>query len=144
MPNQPHYDPAWSAYRHVVKLRFNTEQLNRIDQLSVEHGVSRAWLLRAAIAEGLPRVFDHLEGPRTVGLTVRGARARGRSGDRYSGRRRKTLVPVVMMYDVNGVGPSHGRRGVASPGGGRLIRAQLLVATYRRPAARAWAGCLSS
>ena len=32
MPQSPIHDPGWQAYRHVVKVRFNTDQLNRIDQ----------------------------------------------------------------------------------------------------------------
>ena len=99
MPDSAVDEPRWQAYRHVVKVRFNTEQLNRIDQLCVEHGVSRSWLLRVAFSKGLPQVFDELVSARVRGLSVRGARAHGRADDRYRGRRQGTLVPVVFEED---------------------------------------------
>ena len=99
MPRAPVHDPRWQAYRHVVKVRFNTDQLNGIDQLCVEHGVSRSWLIRAALSKGLPQVFDELLEARVRGLSVRGARANGRLGDRYTGRSGETLLPVVFEAD---------------------------------------------
>ena len=99
MPRPPVDDPRWQAYRHVVKVRFNTEQLNLIDELCAEHGVSRSWLIRGALAKGLPHVFDELVKARAHGLSVRAARANGRRGDRYRGRRRQTLLPVVLEVD---------------------------------------------
>ena len=99
MSRAPVHDPHWQAYRHVVKVRFNTDQLNRIDQLCAEHGVSRSWLIRAALSKGLPQVFDELFEARVRGFSARGARGHGRVGDRYLGRRGETLLPVVFEED---------------------------------------------
>ena len=67
--------------------------------LCVEHGVSRSWLIRAALSKGLPHVFDELFQARVQGFSARGARAHGRVGDRYLGRRGETLLPVVFDQD---------------------------------------------
>ena len=99
MPRRPVHEPRWQAYRHVVKLRFTTDQLNSIDQLCAEHGVSRSWLMRRALAKGLPAALDELVKARVEGFSVRGARAHGRPGDRYRGRRGQTLLPVVLEVD---------------------------------------------
>ena len=124
MPRPPVDDPRWQAYRHVVKVRFNTEQLNLIDELCAEHGVSRSWLIRGALAKGLPHVFDELVKARAHGLSVR-APAPWTACDRYR-RSAPTDSPS---------GGSRGRqrrrrprrsaaRGRCRPGsrGGRLVR----------------------
>lgn len=112
MPSPRAHDPAWQAYRHVVKVRFTSNQLGRIDQMSAEHGVSRSWLIRAALSEGLPLLFDVLAAGRAGGLSARAARTDGRPGDRYRGRSRETLLPLVLAVD-DAPGARVDHRGVA-------------------------------
>ena len=79
--------PDHEPYRHVVKLRFAATELNEIDRLALEHGVSRAFLLRQAVAVGLGPAVDALEAARRAGMSVRAARPGPRAGSLYRGPR---------------------------------------------------------
>lgn len=46
---------AEKPLEHDCKCRFNTEQLIRLDEYSVRHGIKRAQAIRAAVLEMLDR-----------------------------------------------------------------------------------------
>ena len=69
MGSRPIHDPDWEPYRHVVKLRFAASELNELNRLCLEHGVSRALLLRRAVEYGLPPAVDSLDLARSAGMS---------------------------------------------------------------------------
>ena len=87
--------PDFEPYRHVVKFRFAATELNEIDRLALEHGVSRSFLLRQALAVGLGPAVDALEDARKAGLSLHAARRPDRVGATYYGpRARRAQVQV--------------------------------------------------
>ena len=49
--------PGWRPFRHVVKFRVTSDQLNHLNSLVATLGVSRSWLLRRALHLGLRGVL---------------------------------------------------------------------------------------
>ena len=85
MPRTPVRDPDWEPFTELVKLRFTVTQLSLIDRVALQHGVSRSWLLRQAIAEGLPRLVAVLEDGRERGMSPRATRRLSRVKATYRG-----------------------------------------------------------
>ena len=50
----PIQDPDIQPLDRTVKLRFSRRQLETVDQLAREFGMTRSWLLREALALGVP------------------------------------------------------------------------------------------
>ena len=72
--SRPINDPDWEPYRHVVELRLAASELNELNRLCLEHGVSRALSLRRAMECGLPPAVDSLELARSAGMSLRTGR----------------------------------------------------------------------
>ena len=109
----PIHDPDWEPYRHVVKLRFAASELNELNGLCVEHGVSRALLLRRAIECGLPSAVYSLDVAHSAGISLRtGRRTRRRASLRKGPR---TLQPVTAVFFPEAPGQRLNRRSVRYP-----------------------------
>lgn len=72
------------ALDQVVKLRLSVRQLRRLDVLVERFSMSRSWLLREAIAVGLPAAANRIEQLLAAGYRPAGDRLRPTK----SGRRR--------------------------------------------------------
>ena len=104
------HDPDWEPYRHVVKVRFAASELNELNRLSVQHGVSRALLLRRAIEYGLPPAVDSLDVARSAGMSLRtGRRPRPVQMPRNGPR---TLQPATAVFSAESLGDRVDRRSV--------------------------------
>ena len=54
MPLPPVWEPDAEPLDQTVKLRFSVRQLEQLDLAVREFGMSRSWILREAVAAGLP------------------------------------------------------------------------------------------
>ena len=109
----PIHDPDWEPYRHVVKLRFAASELNELNQLCTEHGVSRALLLRRAIEYGLRPAVDSLDVARLAGMSLRTGRPIRRVQTiRYGPR---TLQPASSVFSPESPGDRLDRRSTPYP-----------------------------
>ena len=75
----------WEPYSRLLKLRATPRQLDELDDLAAEFGVTRAWLVRRGLARGLPLLVAELREAYAQGLRVPPA-PDGRARD---GRRRR-------------------------------------------------------
>lgn len=75
MPRRPLFDPEWEPYDQAIRLRFTESQTEEFGRLERRFSVSRALLLRMAVARGLPLVVEDLEQRAAAGLAV-GTRTR--------------------------------------------------------------------
>ena len=113
MGSRPIHDPDWEPYRHVVKLRFAASELNELNRLCLEHGVSRALLLRRAIEYGLPPAVDSLDLARSAGMSLRTGRPiRTLQTTRYGPR---TLQPITAVFRAESPGQRLNRRSLRYP-----------------------------
>ena len=111
MGSRPIHDPDWEPYRHVVKLRFAASEFNELNRLSLEHGVSRALLLRRAIEYGLPPAVDSLDVARSAGMSLRtGRRLRPAQSPRNGPR---TLQPATAVFNAESPDERVDRRSVS-------------------------------
>lgn len=83
----PVWEPDAEPLDHVVKLCLSTRQLEQLDLLVKELNMSRSWILRGALAQGLP-------------LFVESVRQRRGAG----------FVPSGELKNPNAVGPRRGPR----------------------------------
>lgn len=100
MPQRRLHVSDWEAFDHVVKVRFTESQVAHLDALVASLEVSRSWLLRRAVAAGLPTVVAELRSAAQRDYAVRavqgptGLRAR-RRGPRRLSRNREVYLPVA-------------------------------------------------
>jgi hypothetical protein len=66
--------PGWRPFRHVVKFRVTSDQLNHLNGLTATLGVSRSWLMRRALHLGLRGVLKEFS---VRDFALRAARGRG-------------------------------------------------------------------
>ena len=78
---------AWQPFRHILKFRVTTPQLNHLNQLVASLGVSRSWLLRRALHLGLRSVVDELTDVSAHDFALRAARGRPHVGGPRRGPR---------------------------------------------------------
>ena len=77
----PIYDPDLEPLDRVVKVRLSERQVRALDRICEEFSMARAWLLREALAIGVPAAAEHLRRLRAEGLRPAGAlRKRQRLG----------------------------------------------------------------
>ena len=99
--------------RQVVKLRLAASELNELNRLCIEHGVSRALLLRRAIEYGLPPAVDSLDVARSAGMSLRTGRPiRTLQTTRYGPR---TLQPITAVFGAESPGQRLNRRSLRYP-----------------------------
>ncbi len=102
--SRPIHDPDWEPYRHVVELRLAASELNELNRLCLEHGVSRALLLRRAIEYGLPPAVDSLDLARLAGMALcPGRRIRTLLTTGYGPR---TFQPITAVFGCGTSGPT--------------------------------------
>ena len=100
MPEKRLHVPDWQAFDHVVKVRFTESQVVHLDALVASLEVSRSWLLRRAVAAGLPTVVAELRSAAQRDYAVRavqgptGVRA-PRRGPRRLSRQREVYLSVA-------------------------------------------------
>ena len=82
MPSRPLYDPDWEPYDQAIRLRFTLSQVDEFSRVARRYGVSRALLLRLAVARGLQPAVADLE-------------ARARAGMAAGGRKRPVVRRVL-------------------------------------------------
>ena len=80
------------ALTRTVKLRFSNRQLDELDLVAVDLDMARSWVLREAIALGLPLFVEKVRRLRDAGLVPRGEytnphAAGSRRGPRSDGAR---------------------------------------------------------
>lgn len=68
----PVWEPDAEPLDQAVKLRFSVRQLEQLDLVVREFGMSRSWILREAIAAGLPVFVEKVRQRRCAGLVPRG------------------------------------------------------------------------
>lgn len=68
----PVWEPDAEPLDQTVKLRFSVRQLEQLDLVVREFGMSRSWILREAIAAGLPVFVEKVRQRRRAGLVPRG------------------------------------------------------------------------
>ena len=113
MGSRPIHDPDWEPFRHVVKLRLAASELNELNRLCLEHGVSRALLLRRALEYGLPPAVDSLDVARSAGMSLRTGRpTRTLQTTRYGPR---TLQPLTGVFGAESPGQRLNRRSLRYP-----------------------------
>ena len=78
---------AWQPFRHILKFRVTTPQLNHLNQLVASLGVSRSWLLRRALHLGLRGVVEELTDVSAHDFALRAARGRRHVGGPRRGPR---------------------------------------------------------
>lgn len=61
---------GWEPLAHLVRVRLTATDLNALDAFAAALGVSRAWFIRRAIAEGGPLVVEKLRAARRAGLAL--------------------------------------------------------------------------
>ena len=76
MPSRKPEVPVWHPFRHILKFRVTTPQLNHLNQLVASLGVSRSWLLRRALHLGLRSVVEELADVSARDFELRDARGR--------------------------------------------------------------------
>lgn len=86
----PIYAPDAEPLDFTVKLRLSRRQMLQLDRLCDEFGMSRAWLIREAMADGLPAAVERLrrlfaEGYRPAGMVRRHGRDVRLRGPRLDG-----------------------------------------------------------
>lgn len=91
------YDPDLQPLDRVVKLRLSRRQLRDVDRLAAEFSMTRAWLLREALAIGLPAAAAKLrmlreQGFRPAGQVSAPAAKGPRRGPRSDGARHDRWV----------------------------------------------------
>ena len=137
MGSRPIHDPDWEPYRHVVKLRFAASELNELNRLCLEHGVSRALLLRRAVEYGLPPAVDSLDLARSAGMSLRTGRPiRTLQTTRYGPRTLQPMGAALLRRGVFALFMGLFARGCVSPvllSGGQQP-SQRVPASFRRPA----------
>ena len=69
----PIRDPHLQALDRTVKLRLSRRQLEGVDQLAREFGMTRAWFLREALALGVPAAREKIRGLFEQGYRPAGA-----------------------------------------------------------------------
>ena len=112
-------DPDWEPYRQVVKLRLAASELNELNRLCFEHGLSRALLLRRAIEYGLPPGEDSLDVPRLAGMLVRiGRPPRVLQTIGYGPR---TLRPITPVFGAESLDQRLNRRSLSVSGTGGVL-----------------------
>ena len=85
MPRKAVYAPDWEPYSRIMKLRLTCSQTVALDALAADHGVSRSWLVREALATGVPLLVANLERARKQGVTPRALRRPDRVGKLFRG-----------------------------------------------------------
>ena len=83
----PIYDPDAEPLDRPVRLRLSRRQLFQLDVLAAEFGMTRAWLLREVIADGLPVATERLRGLASSGVRPAGAARSDRPGGTHRGPR---------------------------------------------------------
>lgn len=87
MPLRSVHAPDAEPFDRVVKVRFSSRQLEQLDLAVAEFRMSRSWLIREALAEGLPNVVEKVRERLRAGLVPRGAYWRpGTAGPRHGPR----------------------------------------------------------
>ena len=76
MPLDTAEDAVWEPFRHVLKVKLTSSQLNHLNRLVASLGVSRSWIVRRALQAGLPAVVSELRGSARRDLLLRAARGR--------------------------------------------------------------------
>lgn len=69
----PIRDPDLQALDRVIKLRLSRRQLQGVDQLAREFGMTRAWFLREALALGVPAAREKIRNLHRAGYRPAGA-----------------------------------------------------------------------
>ena len=111
--SRPIHDPDWEPYRHVVKLRLAASELNELNRLCLEHGVSRALLLRRAMEPGLRPAVDSLDLARLAGMALcLGRRIRTLLTTGYGPR---TFQPITAVFGAEFPGQRLNRRSLRYP-----------------------------
>ena len=72
MPVKPVWAPDADPLDRLVKLRVSRRQLQALDLAVKEFGMSRAWLLREALALGFPALVTEVRLKRKAGFVTRG------------------------------------------------------------------------
>ena len=111
--SRPIHDPDWEPYRHVVKLRLAASELNELNWLCLEHGVSRALSLRRAMERGLPPAVDSLDLARSAGMSLRTGRPIRTLQTTWYGPR--TLQPITAVFGPESPGQRLNRRSLRYP-----------------------------
>ena len=111
----PIQDPDLQPLDRTVKLRLSRRQLETVDQLAREFGMTRSWFIREALAVGVPGARDKLRElfdagyrpsgtalPRRVTGPRRGPQSDGPRTDRWvlaPGRRRRVRPAPDPAYE---------------------------------------------
>ena len=111
--SRPIHDPDWEPYRPVVKLRLAASELNELNWLCLEHGVSRALSLRRAMERGLPPAVDSLDLARSAGMSLRTGRPIRTLQTTWYGPR--TLQPITAVFGPESPGQRLNRRSLRYP-----------------------------
>ena len=83
----PIYAPDAEPLDRPLRLRVSRRQLFQLDVLAAEFGMTRAWLIREVIADGLPVATDRLRALAKRGLRPAGATRRDRPDATHRGPR---------------------------------------------------------
>ena len=100
--------PDWEPYSRRLVLRATPRQVHELDVLAAELGVTRAWLLRRAVARGLPDVVADLRSAEAASLRVAGPTRRLAQAVRDTGA--GSPVAVVLVETGGTVAPRKRRR----------------------------------
>lgn len=87
MPLRSVYEPDAEPFDRVVKVRLSSRQLEQLDLAVEELHMSRAWLIREALGEGLPNVVEKVRERLRAGLVPRGEYWRAESAGPRRGPR---------------------------------------------------------
>lgn len=68
----PVHAPDTEPFDRVLKIRLSSRQLEQLDLAVAELGMSRAWLIREALAEGFVNVVEKARERLRAGLVPRG------------------------------------------------------------------------
>ena len=108
MPRATVRSPDWESYSRRLILRATPSEIHELDVFTAEFGVTRAWLLRRAIAAGLPQVVAELRSAQAVGLQVAGPS--GDVGEATRGGGAASPVAVVLVERAGPVARRKRRR----------------------------------
>ena len=98
MPRRFSYAPEWEPYRHVVKVRVTSTQLNYLNSMAARLAVSRSYLFREALQLGLPRLLDDRRRLQEAGMAAGPA---GRATPEPVARRGpRAATPVAEWIDL--------------------------------------------
>ena len=108
MPRATVRSPDWESYSRRLIVRATPSEIHELDVFTAEFGVTRAWLLRRAIAAGLPHVVAELRSAQAVGLRVAGPS--GGVGEATRGGGAGSPVAVVLVERAGPVARRKRRR----------------------------------